>query len=100
MLSSMNIIEQSRDTITIGFDDQTQNDKAYGHISGMRGHPTLSGKVPVRDFMGISPSDARDLKAQLSDEIETLSRIDSARTEEEFESAVLDAIAEIEGGLG
>lgn len=38
--------------IEIGFfDDNDETAKAYGHNTGMKGHKTLSGKVPQRQFI-------------------------------------------------
>ena len=37
--------------VKIGFWDEDQAIKAYGHTTGMKGHPWLDGKAPVRKIV-------------------------------------------------
>ena len=98
MLGSMNIIEETRDTITVGFDDPRENAKAYGHISGMRGHPTVkNGKV--RDFLGLSPKDIEALRRDWADDIELIEQVERTTSREELDQATIDVIAQLEGEL-
>ena len=53
MLSSIDF-DVNGSVLDIFFDDDEEADKAYGHITGMEGHKTLSGKTPKREFFGIS----------------------------------------------
>ena len=39
------------DRIKIGIFDEDQAIKAYGHITGMKGHPWLEGKTPQRKLL-------------------------------------------------
>ena len=47
MLGELDIISDKNGEITLGFEDSEQNDKADGHITGMR------GKGVKRDFLGV-----------------------------------------------
>lgn len=102
MLASLTVLAQTDQTVTIGFDDSEQNAKAYGHISGMAGHPVLDGKVKVRDFMGLPKSELNAIAAEFEDQATVVDSIESAQTRAQLDRAVLNLISEvseeIEGG--
>lgn len=50
MLSSLTY-ENDAYSVKIGIWDEDQAIKAYGHMTGMEGHPFLDGKVPVRKLL-------------------------------------------------
>ena len=50
MLADLGVISARNGRIIIGFESEEQRAKAHGHITGKEG----SGKLPVRDFLGIS----------------------------------------------
>ena len=54
MLGSIEKIDETRDTITIGLTGDDNILKAFAHLTGFEGHKYLDGKVPVRDFFGIT----------------------------------------------
>lgn len=99
MLASLTIIEQTDRTITVGFDDSDQNAKAYGHISGMAGHPVLDGKVKKRDFMGLPKSEINAIANEFEDQVRTIDEIEDAETREDLDRAVLRLIEEVEGEI-
>lgn len=74
MLSSLTVLSASNGRLKIGFDGEENNAKAFGHISGMEGHPTLEGKVPEREFFGLTKAEIesirKEFRPQLSDEAE------------------------------
>lgn len=72
MLRSLDIIDISADTITIGFDDDTEEAKAANHNQGIT--------VPKRPFFGITKSEATEIAEENFD------------IEEETESSVLNAL--------
>ncbi len=45
--------------IEVGIFDKKEAPKSYGHNTGFRGHPTLEGKAPKRQFI---PEDGQTLK--------------------------------------
>lgn len=56
--------------------ESDQTDKAYGHITSFRGHPTIKDRGKKRDFFGFkSESDIQDI----------LGEVDVLRTEQEIE---------------
>lgn len=95
MLGSLTIIEQTPQTITLGFEDRLQNDKAYGHISGMQGHPILDGKVKKRDFLGLPKNELQAIAADFDDRAKAIDAIESAASREDLDKAIVDLIEEI-----
>ena len=61
MLESIDILEVEGGRLKIGIDDDVEAAKAYGHMTGMEGHPTLQGKVKPRQFFGVTYSEIRDI---------------------------------------
>ena len=57
------------DAIKVGIFDDDQAIKSYGHNTGMKGHPTLEGKVPVRRFI---PDKDEKLKKDITGYVETI----------------------------
>lgn len=53
MLADLGILSARDGRIVIGFEREEQRAKAHGHITGKDG----TGKLPVRDFLGISKSE-------------------------------------------
>lgn len=104
MLGNMDIIEQTKETITIGFPDSTQNAKAFGHISGFAGHPVLDGKVKKRDFFGLPEKELQSIASKFQDRVDAVNEINSASSREQLDAATLRAIdqvrSEIEGEDG
>jgi hypothetical protein len=52
MINSVNIQKQNSSKMTIGFTGDVENAKAFAHMTGFEGHPTLDGKVKRRNFFG------------------------------------------------
>lgn len=94
MLAALTITKTTPQTITIGYDDPAENAKAYGHISGMEGHPVLEGKVPKRDFMGLPDKDLQDIASDFESDVRAIDAIESATTREELNRSILDVIDE------
>lgn len=101
MLGSLTIIDQTAKTITIGFDDSTENAKAYGHISGMEGHPTIK-KGKVRDFLGLPQTELNAIANEFVEDVARESQIRGTEDRDEFNRRVLSLIEELtaenEGG--
>jgi hypothetical protein len=70
MLSSINP-DTDTSNIKLQIDDSTEAAKAYGHITGFKGHPTIKNAKP-RDFFGLTEKElkqiAKDFKPDLSRE--------------------------------
>lgn len=99
MLGSLTIIDETSKTITIGFDDSKENAKAYGHISGMEGHPTIK-KGKVRDFLGLMPSEKKQIARAFADDVEAVSDVKRSKTRQTFEEKILQAIQNTEDEIG
>lgn len=62
MINSVQIEKQTDKIMTVGFgSDKLENAKAYAHMSGYEGHPTLEGKVKPRLFFGWSDKELKDI---------------------------------------
>lgn len=72
MVNSLEIKKSDNKKMTVGFSGDEENAKAYGHLTGFAGHPTLDGKVKPRNFFGWTDSEliaiAEDLKPNAQDE--------------------------------
>lgn len=99
MLGSLTIIDQTSKTITIGFDDSKENAKAYGHISGMEGHPTIK-KGKVRDFLGLMPSEKKQIAKAFADDVEAVSDVKRSKSRQTFQEKILQAIQNTEDEIG
>lgn len=64
MLSDMDIVNMSSQTVTLGFPDETENAKAFNHTTG--------DTVPKRDFFGLPQKDLREIARRFSSELKEL----------------------------
>lgn len=63
MMGLLDVKKQTGDTITIGWDDKTQNNKAFNHNTG-------DGKnVPRRTFFGLNNNELQEIKKEFKSEI-------------------------------
>lgn len=76
MLAAINEMDSAPSKLKIGIDDTLEAAKAYGHMTGMKGHPTLEGITPKREWFGWTDKElqaiAKEIKPQVrsrSDEI-------------------------------
>lgn len=73
MIGSIDVVDRVLDRVTIGLQGTLQNNKAFGHMTGMEGHPTLEGRVPVRNFFGVPVGELKkEVKKELGQEIKLL----------------------------
>jgi phage gpG-like protein len=70
MLSAIDILQATPTSLRIGFNRQEEELKAFGHMTGMEGHPTLQGITPVREFFGITQSEISDIKGDFESQLE------------------------------
>ena len=83
MLESIDLIESTSQTITLGFSDD-QNPKAYNH--------TIGDTLPKRDFFGLPKKDLAELAESFSDELKALKDINEDRDFEVAEDDLSDVI--------
>lgn len=85
MLLSMGF-NVSGNTIRFEFDDQDEEVKAFGHMSGMEGHKFLQGKTPKRLFFGITKEDFENkILPNFQDDLDELKRLQNQDQEDETE---------------
>ncbi|MBC96401.1 MAG: hypothetical protein CME63_01520 [Halobacteriovoraceae bacterium] len=65
MLAQLNVIEVNSGRITLGWEDETQAKKAYAHMTGFKGHPTIKNGTK-REFLGVSQKLLDEIKDQFS----------------------------------
>lgn len=69
MVQSITVLDSSETKLKIGIDDTEQAAKAYGHMTGMKGHPTLAGKVDARNWFGWKDSELIKIADAIKPEI-------------------------------
>ncbi len=65
MLGLMEIIDETNNTITVGWNDSGERSKAHGHVTG-------GGNLPTRDFFGITTGDIAEVKSRFSSELKDI----------------------------
>jgi hypothetical protein len=69
MLGSIDILESAGSLVKIGFRGGEQQEKAYGHFVG-------EGKLPVRQFFGVTESEVEQVKEEFSQELAIVAEIE------------------------
>jgi len=83
MLAAMEVLENKKGKITIGYKKGTENDKAEGNIIGSYGKPSGDPKK-ARDFLGITDKDFKNIVDKYKNE--------SAVEQSEFNRDLVDFI--------
>ena len=78
MVQSVTVLDSSENKLKIGIDDSEQAAKAYGHMTGMKGHPTLAGKVDARNWFGWKDSELIKIANAIKPEINKKNLISDA----------------------
>ena len=76
MLAQMEVLNFSDSKVTIGWQDSTQNAKAYAHMTGYRGHPTIKNGTK-REFFFVSQKMIDEVKEEFAGEVEERSNSES-----------------------
>lgn len=87
MLGLMDVIRSTKNVIEIGWDDSTNNAKAYNHIVG--------DTVPKRDFFGISKTELKEIANEFSDEVKSFGDLRASANNEEFVNNALNLIKQL-----
>jgi hypothetical protein len=64
MVNSVSIKSQNSNKMVVGFDGKEQNAKAFAHITGFEGHPTIKGAKP-REFFGWTDKELSQISKEL-----------------------------------
>lgn len=78
MVQAVTVLDSSETKLKIGIDDVDQAAKAYGHMTGMKGHPTLDGKVSARNWFGWKDSELIKIADAIKPEINKKNLISDA----------------------
>lgn len=62
MLELMDVVNETKNTFTIGWDDSEEGTKAHGHITG-------KGNLPRRDFFGLTNKDIESIKSEFKSDV-------------------------------
>lgn len=87
MLNLIDIKKQSGNTITIGWFDKVENNKAFNHCTG--------DTVPKRPFFGISKGELKDIKKEFSKDIKKALEEKGTMPKKQFEEKLVTAIQAI-----
>lgn len=71
MISSIDIVNQDDKKMKVAFKGQDENAKAFAHMTGFQGHPTLDGKVKPRKFFGWSDDELLEIAQEFKPRQET-----------------------------
>ena len=87
MLETMDFFDESANQIKIGWDDDTENKKAFNHSTG--------DTVPRRPFFGINNRELNEIKKDLQPEIKKALRLKKDEGRKAFESFILSLLDEV-----
>lgn len=59
MLRSIDILEEDGASVVIGIEDEVDAPKAYGHLTGFEGHPTIPSGKYKRPFFGVTADEVK-----------------------------------------
>ena len=89
MLGLMDIKSQTGNTLTIGWDEKEENNKAFNHVTG--------DTVPRRPFFGVSKSELQDIKREFRSDIREAIKIKQDKGNISFNKFVVGLISKIKG---
>lgn len=88
MLSSLDGAADN-DSVTLFINDETETAKAFGHISGFEGHPTIPNGKYKRKFFGINENEAELIAAKIEEApVRELARIVEERNNFDITSII------------
>lgn len=71
MLESIETVEESRDTVVLGFSDELQNAKAYNHNTG--------DTLPQREFFGLTDKEKKRIASKFAQDVEAQPELITAK---------------------
>lgn len=89
MLGLMDVKRQTSDTITIGWDERDENNKAFNHATG--------DTVPRRPFFGCSKSELKTIGKQFKSEIKEALKVQQEEGKRAFNSFASALIERLRG---
>ncbi len=89
MMGLMDIKKQTGNTLTVGWDEKEENNKAFNHMSG--------DTVPTRPFFGVSKVELQDIKREFRSDIKEAIKIKKDGGSILFNRFVVGLIKKIKG---
>ena len=71
MLDDIDVLNHTRNTVKLGFSDETETKKAFRHNTG--------DKAPKREFFGVTKKDIRNIKKTFGDELNEIKKEEKAK---------------------
>lgn len=90
MMGLMDIVARTPNTIEIGWDDPTQNAKAFNHNTG--------DTVPKRNFFGLSKAEIREVVEEFRDEVQDYVRSQRTEGSDDYTERALSFLRELGDG--
>jgi hypothetical protein len=90
MLNLMDLVDEGKNTVTLGWDEDDEAAKAHGHITGNVGK--------TRDFFGLSEKDIKVLGRELADDISDASESAEGPEFLSLQDRILAALKELSDG--
>lgn len=87
MMGLMDIKRQKSNSVTIGWNDNVENNKAFNHIVG--------DTVPSRPFFGVNKKELGEIKKEFSSELRQAMRLKEDEGRSAFEEFVVGLINEV-----
>jgi hypothetical protein len=78
MLTSISELDSKNSKMKIGIIDELEAAKAYAHMTGFKGHPTLDGKVRKREWFGWTDKELKEIANAIKPEVNKKNTISDA----------------------
>lgn len=89
MLGTLEVIKDTPTTMTLGWEDETQNAKAYNHTTG--------DTVPKRDFFGLPKEELESIASEFREDVKSFKDLAESRGTSDFDRTAVSFIARLLG---
>ena len=97
MLDTLDIKNDTKNTIKLGWSDSLENAKAFAHNTGYEGHRTIKDG-PQRRFFDLNPSEIKQIRDTFQRQVQVQQELDGARKAGTTEATALKLLKEILNG--
>lgn len=80
MLESIDVVDENGSKFKIAIDNADQLPKAYGHMTGFEGHPTIKNG-PKRQFFGVTDDEMRSILKKYKDDLDSIKESDQKKAD-------------------
>jgi hypothetical protein len=89
MLGTLEMVKDSPNQLVFGWEDETQNAKAYNHTTG--------DTVPKRDFFGLPKEEVEEIVSEFSEDVKSFKDLAESRGTSDFDRTAVSFIARLLG---